>query len=258
MNEYLDYILTYLYDCELDNTEPQLRLIPTKSEDENDGGDSSSKCVSQRDMIEICKHGEHPRVSALNNSYGLRAKRDLQKYTVLGQYCGVEYLSDEFDNVYGYTAVGDTKNIYAFNLNVTMPIKPKNYKSNNDDEDEWNEEKYTVVIDAFVDREKRSLLTYINDCRKNILDITKTEEDKEHENVKFVTVQVDGWPRMFPVLIKDVSKGTELLAYYGNEYGASIKDKKRASDNRKETQRRIDDVLQGRISVMDKYDLTHD
>ena len=79
--------------------------------DEDDENEENYRLVSQSDVLDKYLIIADERVSALNGQYGVRAKRDLAAHTVVGQYCGVEYLESEFHNAFIGTRENVEKNI---------------------------------------------------------------------------------------------------------------------------------------------------
>lgn len=262
-NSYLDSILNYLMANDENGFAPALFL-----------GSESEKQHNQSEFIEKFGIDNNHRISQLNGRMGLRAKRDLPENTVLGQYCGIEYLLKEFEDVYNGTKQGDLKNIYAFNLEVLMPKQQNNNNNNigngngNDDNGDLNMgnneyiegKKYQIVIDALLDinnTNNRILLTYINDCRSDISGESMQNNDKAYENIKFVKVFVNGWPMIFVVTSRDIKQNDEIMGYYGKEYGLAIQAKKRMNDIRQARGDHIDqNVFQGRVDTSDSFDLT--
>ena len=57
---------------------------------------------------------KHSRIKALDGQNGLRAKTDIPKYRVLGQYLGVEYLEREYEDIFSGTEEGSKHELYSF------------------------------------------------------------------------------------------------------------------------------------------------
>merc|ERR1712187_586523 len=84
----------------------------------DDTDDDNYTLKMQTEVMERYKIINHRRVSALNGQFGVRAKMEIPKHTVVGQYIGVEYLESEFHSAYSGTPENELKNIYAFTLSV--------------------------------------------------------------------------------------------------------------------------------------------
>lgn len=61
----------------------------------------------------------------------------------------------------------------------------------------------------------------------DIMNQKATDKDRERENCKFVVVRINGWPRVFVITTKKISKNKELLMDYGEGYTQFFNDKAR-------------------------------
>ena len=183
-----------------------------------------SECTSMsaKDMIE-CYHIQEHRVSALIGQVGVRAKRDIPRGTVLGQYTGTEYLDEEFDKIFQHTNHYDLRNIYAFDCPL-LQIGTSNdgdgdSKMDDDYQDGTNKK---MIIDGYAHL-KKNYLVYINDCRKNIKGTEPTDDDDKYWNCSFRTVFINGYPAVFVIAKKDICAGQDLHVFYGANYGNSLR-----------------------------------
>ena len=67
-----------------------------------------------------------------------------------------------------------------------------------------------------------AILSWINDCRKNIYLKNLTNDDNNHLNCIFVTGLVNGWPSVFLVTTKTIEKNVQLLTDYGKDYSDTL------------------------------------
>ena len=74
---------------------------------------------------------------------------------------------------------------------------------------------FRIVPDGF-SVDKKAMLYFINDCRQNETVSERTAQDREAQNVEFISVFCKGWPRIFAVTSEDIEEGTQLLSYYGS------------------------------------------
>eukprot|EP01084_Bolivina_argentea_P060271 110133_1 len=103
---------------------------------------------------------------------------DIPKGTIIGQYCGIEYIENEFDELYGSTNEYAMRNAYAFDANIIIQDDDEN---DEDDDDDiigmGNHHKVIpIIIDGFALKHK---LIYINDCRADINKKIPTSEDEK-------------------------------------------------------------------------------
>eukprot|EP01083_Nonionella_stella_P067426 178332_1 len=167
--------------------------------------------VNAKDLMEVYNIHEH-RVKALMHQVGVRAKRNIPKGTVIGQYTGTQYLSDEFERIFEHSTEYDTRNMYAFDATMYVPS------------DMGNDRSYEIIIDGY-DQSKTNQLIYINDCRKDIDIENPTKEDMKYWNCSFRTLYVSGCPAVYVLSRRDIRKGEELNTYYGARYGTTIRSK---------------------------------
>lgn len=161
-------------------------------------------------------------IKSLNGQMGTRAKKFIQKGTIIARYVGKEMLQEEFDQLFDVNSLMFyQRNKYIFSTNF-HDIKI-NKKSKRDREIEEKMKKYEQII-VEPDPNDRCLPSYINDCRRNIHNINKTEQDMERQNVDFVDAAVNGWPMVFVLSIKDIQAGEQLFGDYGIGYHTCISD----------------------------------
>ena len=241
-----------------------------------------AKRFKQLSVIEVYQIESHPRIPALNGQNGLKAKSDIRKGTILGEYFTVFALASDLEKLQG-THVYNKINEYGFNANVDVKIsqeqakyflltpkqehKPKqeddafgfempprkrqklNYHNHNhneikDDDGDMFERTLKLVLDGYSST-KKSILLNMNDYRTDLA-IDHPEEREKYMNVRFVTVYVRGWPRIFAVAIKDIKAGEELLTYYG-EYHETMQQAKQLKER--------DDKLRKALSMVDMSDI---
>ena len=73
----------------------------------------------------------------------------------------------------------------------------------------------------------RPLVTYVNDCRSNIFDTVISESDLQRYNIDYIAAEVNGWPMIFLVTIKDVEKGEAFWGHYEDQYCTTMKQQTR-------------------------------
>ena len=156
--------------------------------------------------------GQDHRIKQLRGSKGLRALTEIGRYVCLGQYVGVYYTKNEYDQIFGHSGEHALRNQYAFDVEL-----------NDDDDNDVD-----IVIDGFgieqMIQESRHLHK-INDCRLDINQEIPTKEDKKYKNIEFVNCTINNWPTIMVVTSRKIKKNEEILGWYGSNFGAAVIEK---------------------------------
>jgi len=234
-----DAILSFLNENEEDVVAPFVLI---------GGENEESAPLPQSSVVEKYTIVESARCPSLKGQFGLRAKCRIPAATVLGQYTGVEYLEEEFHEIYaGANEALARKNIYAFTLSVTNRPSTRAESVGGT----GAEEAHRIVVDALAfDRDEngnKPLLIYINDCRRDISQTGKSGEDEQAENVHFAKVSLNGWPSIFVVTKRDIMAGEQILGFYGNDYFQALKQFQTAQELQRRTQSVIDNGIRNTL-----------
>ena len=62
-------------------------------------------------------------------------------------------------------------------------------------------------------------------------------------NCEFITANINYWPSVFLIAIKDIKKGDQLWSYYGNEYQTAIENAKDCQKQKQERMNHIENVI---------------
>lgn len=123
--------------------------------------------------------------------FGVFAAQDLEPGFVVGVYRGTIWEHQEFDEHF-LNHVGEDRPLnYAFDL----------FK------------RFTVGHDL-----DENVLGYVNDCRADATNKSKTVADAEAENTEFFPVVWKRLPLLVLVVRKSISQGQEVLVDYGEDY----------------------------------------
>merc|ERR1719242_900134 len=169
---------------------------------------------------------------------GLKSLKRIPKGTVIGEYFGREFLENEFDDIYGGTKEWVDINMYAqgATVEVKIPYSKLAYftnvvESKKRDENIEMIHEFKIVVDGLNNGSNiKSMLIYMNDCRTDIL-TGKKGDDEKVENIKLMTVEYNGWPKIFGVTTKDIPADEELFTFYGKSYLGCVQDKERNEAN---------------------------
>jgi len=194
---------------------------------------------------------EHQLVSALNGQFGVRAELTLGIDVVIGEYYG-QYILEQDLSYYipGDSEAKDCFEEFMFEHAFLVKLTPEEADRLSADYDDLNgcklkkesfqppprkkqkvhrfstfgraeeERGMNVVLDAYHVKGRRSVLTFINDCQKDLRFVSNpTDDDMKTVNVIFVKTLVNGWPRWFGVTTKRIKKGDELVNNFGPDYG---------------------------------------
>ena len=193
-------VLEYLRENELDVSVTELSI-----------GGVRMECDSVLEEFVIAKPHHIP---ALIGQKGLRAKRDIPRNTIIGQYTGVTYLKEEYQLIFESSSEGYLRNMYAFDLVVDVI-------------DEDHEEKeVALVLDGYALTQmigESGHLMRINDCRLDIENAQPSDNDRKFENVEMLECKVNGWPIVLAVTRKNIKAGEELFAFFGAEFGSAMR-----------------------------------
>eukprot|EP01084_Bolivina_argentea_P093108 167481_1 len=244
---YFDSILAFLNENEENVVIPQI-LMPKRGRNpmDVDNEDENYRLISQSECLEKYRIVNDVRVPVLNGEHGVRCLMDIPQHTVVGQYCGVEYLESEFHNAFIGTRENVEKNIYAFTLMVGGHRSGSESPQGNTPTPTKK-----IVIDAHgfhmnAPNGTKPLLLYINDCRADISAKHKTQDDEKHENVMFCKVSLNGWPSIFVITKRVAKKGEQLLGFYGNDYWDAVQEKELQETIRNRNRNLIDrNIIQG-------------
>jgi len=236
--DYFDSILSFLNENEENVVLPQVLIMDEEVMEDDD--EENYSLYLQTDVMEKYMIESYDRVPSLNGQFGIRAKMDIPRHTVVGQYIGVEYLEEEFHSAFSGTQENALKNIYAFTLSV----------GDNPTTTKKEEKLQKIVIDAHgfeVDANgDKPLLIFINDCRKDISMENKTSDDQQIENVLFAKVSLNGWPSIFVITKREIKKNEQLMGFYGNDYFHAVKEKQLQENIRQRNRNIIDhNILRG-------------
>ncbi|ETO23188.1 hypothetical protein RFI_13997, partial [Reticulomyxa filosa] len=160
-------------------------------------------------LIGIVQIRGYERIPVLNGQNGLEALQVIPSATVLIQYCGIHYLSSEFEEIYAGTNESTARNRYAYEYILNDPYLTQELEKTN-----WivNGINYLPYIcyktDCGIDKKSKlyghihlvidgigsspsynvtNLWGLFNDCRKNLLnDEEPTPDDLVYENCEFV------------------------------------------------------------------------
>ena len=160
-------------------------------------------------------------ITALNGQIGLKSKIDIPKYTTIGQYFGNELLPHEFQQIH----MDDKEYLKccscAFEANF---ISTERVEPNAIIVEQARDELQKFIIDPYRIT-CRPNVTYINDCRKDLLQEQTSYNDWSRVNVKCVGAEIKGWPMVFMITTKNVCKGDTFWTHYGSQYHLLMKNK---------------------------------
>ena len=107
------------------------------------------------------------------------------------------------------------------------------YKAENDISDLINKNGQIkidkIIIDGLAARKVNkfnNLIIFINDPRNNLSKKKLNHAEQQKTNIVFHLVLVNGWPSVFAITSKDISKNDELLVDYGKKYSQNIQEEK--------------------------------
>ena len=155
------------------------------------------------------------RVPELVGKLGVFAKMDIPPYTALGRYIGFECTNKEWNEVFDFTNKDAKHSEYLFSFDLD-----ENIGDNHDGSRQ-------ITIDPLEGNMDDLLLLYINDIRSNLFDSELSDEDKAHQNCKFVVPKLYGWPTPIVITTKHIKKGKELLLDYGLAFSVLLKQNER-------------------------------
>ena len=222
---------------------------------------------------------EHDRIPELKNCFGVRAIKNIPKYTVLGQYIGVLTLKDEYNTIYNDSSDECLFNTYNFDIPLNVWInnelhekifgyrfKQKNCRKTKRNKKKKVEQKsefelkypinktFTVVCDALRLHKKMKDICpfmFVNDCRKDINMKKPTYDDFKYWNIEYVTCyDFNSWPRIFIVTRCDIKCGQELYGYYGENFGISMAAKIRRDEDKEILNNKIQEIEQKLNSIV--------
>ena len=186
--------------------------------------DIHNKYTTSVDVLKVCKvdNNNNEGVSALNGQSSLQALIKIPKHTTIGQYIGNEWLETEFMDKYANDINYYKACCYAFDTQFLISKNEKSNKNKIITEDN-KEQLRGVVIDPYF-ANNRPFVTYVNDCRENILSPNTTANDISRFNVHCVSAEIHGWPMIFMISTKDIQRGQMLWTFYGDKYHSLLSD----------------------------------
>ena len=211
-------------------------ILNVKVERHNNQPNLETNQMDQRDVIEKKIIEGNTRVPALNGQTGVYSKVDLKAHTVLGEYYGKVLICDPYvSSILEGTSYGQEIDKYSWNINAIGQVpqdhvdyymgrvdtKPDEVDGDIDMDEKMEQVSIPLILNGTTNVGRDNILRYVNDCRENILDKASIE-DGDIQNVDFVQILDRGSPRLFLVTTKDVPRGCELFAYYGDSYGQVI------------------------------------
>ena len=168
-------------------------------------------------------------IQCLVGQYGLTAKEPIEKDTVLGQFIGFErspYEIKPIQQTIEYQNYQIDKYAFECVFNHNWKDNMERYIDSIDKHFQYvnHEGREYICVDpisaGFNEIPQYAYTSWINDCRGNIQDSTRNEEDLERENVYFDSGAYCGWPVIFAITLRNVQKGEQLIGFYGSDYGA--------------------------------------
>ena len=218
-------------------------------------------------VFEKYRIANYNRSPILNGQFGLRAKMDINAFTVLGQYIGAEISNKLYLEVFHETSVEFRNLIYSFdtivcdksinklkenlvNDNNIFGIKHQSVENNEYwfEDEKWR--KFVIdpcivfplnskqnITDEINDYNNSNIIEtnifkYINDCRKDISIIQRDKDDDNHFNVEFVRCHVNGWPQIYVVSIRQIHAGEQIMGFYGNDLNNAVIQKRNTDKKR--------------------------
>merc|ERR1712129_241916 len=200
--------------------------------------DDDSKSENICDALEKFKISKRHRIAALVGQYGIKTAMDIPKNTVFGQYIGAELSYNAFAKVFEGTADEHEHNIYSMDLVIDEAELDKIFSRKQKRQRDVKQNMF--VVDPLIDERRNNLFPFVNDCRFDIDDKEMSEADEQYFNAEFVGMSVNGWPQTYLIATKDMKKGEELNAYYGEVFGLAIRNKMEDEKEKKRRRFRID------------------
>eukprot|EP01083_Nonionella_stella_P150635 480210_1 len=183
-------------------------------------------------FISKMKFEAHPRIAALNGQWGVVANQDIPSNCVLGQYNGSELSTGSFNAIFGQSSDQWNHNLMSFDQTI-----PEAILSELPIENDLKVEHF--VVDPLIG-DWRSLLTFVNDCRRDIDRKEPNRDDCRYYNVEYVQVLVNGWPQTYLITKRDIKSGEELMSFYGSTFGDAIKEQIRNSNKKRAITKQIE------------------
>merc|ERR1712228_955470 len=174
------------------------------------------------EVLSVFSIDEEHRMNVLIGRKGLKTDCNIPKNTVLGQYVGITVTKQEYKQIFEHSNQYTLRNQFAFDQSVNVPL--------NCNDKDAKRQKIELVIDGFgleeIENESNHICK-INDCRLDIINCKNpTNDDENYHNVDFVQCEVNGWPMIFIVAIKNIKKNQELFGFYGENFGEAVEDQK--------------------------------
>lgn len=177
----------------------------------------NSKILDVRQVIEIFTvTNDSTHIPILVGQKGIRALRNIPKYTVLGQYIGGEFSSAAYKQVFEHTTIEAKHNLYSFDSEISSA----DLKQLSVDENPLNIRKF-IIDPLVIGMNKELRLKYINDCRFNINNKEMNADDQRYKNVEFIVAHINGWASYFIMSERNIVAGEQLYTFYGSAFSDS-------------------------------------
>ena len=147
---------------------------------------------------------------ALVGQFGLKSNVFISKHEIILPFLGTYYTESEWAVVFGDSDELHRRNCFSFYIDVdTMYARWRDLDN--------------MIIDGigYADTQfsrSQNLMAFVNDCRMNISTKQLTAAEKKLCNCQFVKASVNGFPMIFLMTVNVISKGEQLLAFYGANY----------------------------------------
>ena len=188
------------------------------------------------DILEKRKLTALYRVPTLVGGWGAFAKKNIERFAVLGRYWGFLSLETEWCDMFERTRCYARNRQYLFKFDVQSGADTQH-----------------IIIDPHEANNTELMLLYLNDVRCDLSTPEPTKEDKKLQNVRFVVVKENGWPSVFAVTSKKVSQGDELLIDYGQNFSDLLEENRREERVKSARIKQIDkNIVQGKLDDDDE------
>ena len=160
----------------------------------------------RNEIIERRILGDEYPINELRGGHGtFTIDREIPKNTIIGEYMGSMMTEKEWTQIFSDSRKDISNRAYIFSFEV---------KTN-----DGIARIFIDPIESNMDKgDSPMILLYINDIRKNIMNRKATKKDQQRENARFLVVRINGWPKVFVITTKNISKNKEILIDYGDGY----------------------------------------
>ena len=205
----------------------------------------------------------------------LIATEHIMAHTVIGEYYGLLLTVKEFDDVYGSSSQCSLANLYCFEEtlreSVLRDIDTVQVIDDSDDSDDRNEQSSKVKQEEHSNEEKEDemeddvLGRTMEDIQKNgnkfIIDaigyqtrlqrdhllvyvVPCEREDDDRINVKFVTAEINEWPRIFIVTTREIERNEPICGYFGETFKLAKYQQNKEKMRRARIKLKVHEILQ--------------